>query len=829
MPLVERRWSSPDPLDPLTLLDGVVEELLGSSPPSPVGFTAGGLLLPIAGGAPGLLDEFSDAWGWASGSVANPIAAALGVGISSLAQAAMAAVAGLFSVTGWWIYRWLDDLWKPPGTDAIPPPPEAVAWRSLFPHPDVVKGLAPWWYMTRWPMMLWQGIGRWINDTADWLWAQVLGGLNFLINVVRESVDWLWVQVLGGLDFLIAVVRDTTAWLWAQVLGGLNFVLAVVRDTTAWLWAQVLGGLDFLIGVVRDTTAWLWAQVLGGLDFLINVVRESADWLWAQVLGGFTAVTDALWEGLKWLYDNVISKIPEGIVAGAQEIGRLIREAFEWFVNEAFGPVLEVVNAKLAIPGKLARMEYSSLEELLNDVLDPPETMIKGPFAIAFVPGVLIGIITMFLATAIGPFSEPVAQEYRKLVGARIPPFAMLRAGFLRDLLPESVHDDWLGRSGFEPANITLQKALYEEIPGPTDLVRMGVREVFTPEIAERFGQFEDFPPAFGEWMAKQGFTDFWAKAFWGAHWDLPSVTQGFEMFHRGVIDDADLDLLLRALDVMPFWRDNLKEIAFRVITRVDVRRMYAEGVFERDQVKRVYLDLGYKPEDAEALTEFVVRRYPRKGSETVDDLRSLTTSSIKQAYARRLITGDDVLERLMELDYSANDAALIRSTWEFDWLQDPSLRSDVDPKGLARSTIEKAYERRLIDLNAGVLELGELGYTPEDARLLLQLVDLRLDEQLADLEIDGLVSDYQDGIISDAQLAAALADLNIPQGRVDFLLQREILQRQARRRRLTLSQMKKALAADLMEEGEYRARLDAAGYNTRDVDILVALNVEAV
>jgi len=653
---------------------------------------------------------------------------------------------------------------------------------------------------------------------AKWVRDRVSDYAHWVISKVVAWAKWVRDRVSDYAHWVISKVVDWAKWVWDQTSTAASWLRDRVVEWAKWVWDQTSTAASWLRDRVIEWAKWVWAQTSTAASWLRDRVIEWAKWVWAQVQ-----------DGLQWAWDNVISKIPEGIVAGAQAIGDTIREAFEWFVNTAFEPLLDIINFKLAILGKMLRGEYGTLAELLDDVLDPPPETLKGLSGLILYGFTSVGMLVSIFTGLGGPILEPTLQEHRKRVGARIPPFAMLRDGFLRDLLPEGVHDDWLGRSGFEPANIALQKALYEEIPGSGDLVRMGVREVFTPEIAERFGQFEDFPPAFGEWMAKQGFTDFWAKAFWGAHWDLPSVTQGFQMRHRDVINDEDLQLLLRALDVMPFWREKLTDIAFRVVTRVDVRRMYAEGVFERDQVKRVYLDLGYKPEDAEALTEFVVRRYPRKGTDEPSDLRSLTISSVKQAYARRLITGDDALERLTELDYSADDAALVISIWEFDWFQDPSLRSDVDPKGLARSTIEKAYERRLIDLNAGVLELGELGYTPEDARLLLQLVDLRLDEQLADLEIDGLVSDYQDGIISDAQLAAALADLNIPQGRIDFLLQREILQRQAKRRRLTLSQMKKALAADLMEEGEYRARLAATGYNARDVDILVALNVEAV
>ncbi|GAH79863.1 unnamed protein product, partial [marine sediment metagenome] len=75
-------------------------------------------------------------------------------------------------------------------------------------------------------------------------------------------------------------------------------------------------------------------------------------------------------------------------------------------------------------------------------------------------------------------------------------------------------------------------------------------------------------------WAGKKGLSKEWSERYWAAHWNLPSPQQGFEMLHRGVINVSELNMLLRALDVMPFWRDKLTAIAFRRLTRVDIRRM---------------------------------------------------------------------------------------------------------------------------------------------------------------------------------------------------------------------------------------------------------------
>ena len=61
-----------------------------------------------------------------------------------------------------------------------------------------------------------------------------------------------------------------------------------------------------------------------------------------------------------------------------------------------------------------------------------------------------------------------------------------------------------------KPAAQYWNKQFMPEIPNPQDLIRFVVREVLTPEL-------------FSEYMARQGFSGAWSKAYWEAHWRLPS------------------------------------------------------------------------------------------------------------------------------------------------------------------------------------------------------------------------------------------------------------------------------------------------------------------
>ncbi|KKL22862.1 hypothetical protein LCGC14_2431170, partial [marine sediment metagenome] len=111
-----------------------------------------------------------------------------------------------------------------------------------------------------------------------------------------------------------------------------------------------------------------------------------------------------------------------------------------------------------------------------------------------------------------------------------------------RGILSDEAVRDNLAARGWVPRDVDALIEASLLIPPVPDLISMAVREAFSPEIAERFGQFEDFPEPFARAAAQQGISAEWAQRYWAAHWALPSIQMGFEMVHRGVIGTEDLN-----------------------------------------------------------------------------------------------------------------------------------------------------------------------------------------------------------------------------------------------------------------------------------------------
>ena len=178
------------------------------------------------------------------------------------------------------------------------------------------------------------------------------------------------------------------------------------------------------------------------------------------------------------------------------------------------------------------------------------------------------------------------------------------------------------GMDHLDPA--VIQDA-FRQYPGVPDLIRFAVREVYTPDIRDRFRLLDDFPDDFRLAARQAGLSPEDAEHYWGAHWDPPSISQGFEMFQRRIIDEDDLKLLLRTLDVMPFWRDRLIQMSYRVKRLVDIDRFYEQRVIPRidpdnltpdTPLIREFMFRGYKFEDARDRAIWVDRTRPDPGTE---------------------------------------------------------------------------------------------------------------------------------------------------------------------------------------------------------------------
>lgn len=307
-------------------------------------------------------------------------------------------------------------------------------------------------------------------------------------------------------------------------------------------------------------------------------------------------------------------------------------------------------------------------------------------------------------SSALMPPLEKLKQHASAKMPFQLLPMLNLMALKFRAQVDDTYFRDQLHRLGFADKEIDYLVQSYQVIPIIADLIRMAVREAFTPEIAERFGQYQDYPEAITEWGVKQGLSKDWLTRYWAAHWELPSPEQGYEMLHRGVIDEETLRLLLRALDVMPFWRDKLMAISWAVPTRVDIRRFWDMRTIDEARLRELYTAFGYHGKDLEdyILWTKVYVAWPdllarfKNGWITLEDVRSELT---------RLGMPTDRVQEMIETVVKPDAAE--RTTAE---------------RALTKAEIVKGVKNEVISAGEGIELLTDMGYSEDEAEYILAI-----------------------------------------------------------------------------------------------------------
>jgi hypothetical protein len=300
-------------------------------------------------------------------------------------------------------------------------------------------------------------------------------------------------------------------------------------------------------------------------------------------------------------------------------------------------------------------------------------------------------------------YDESWIKLWEMLYEVRLPSEVVGPAA-LRDPSKYAKYWDDVAQGGITPDRLEMLKELTYKIASMQDIIQFVIREVYTPEIADKFGQFEDYPILAEPDALKAGIRPELLKQYWAAHWELPSVSQGYEMLHRGIIDQATLNLLIRARDVMPYWRDLLTKISYNPYTRVDARRMWDLGVLDDAQLLKSYTDLGYDDEHAKNMT-------------TWTKLYVLTPQLIAQ-YKNGWISQSDVIGQLKGLGLSDERAEWVYKTK----FQNESAARTTAQKDLTLAQIIKGVKKGKITRAQGADLLVDMGYDLQEATFILDV-----------------------------------------------------------------------------------------------------------
>ena len=470
------------------------------------------------------------------------------------------------------------------------------------------------------------------------------------------------------------------------------------------------------------------------------------------------------------------------------------------------------------------------------------------------------------------------AQDVIRRMMETLPDFGSLVALRRRGDIDQPTFDANARALGYQSHVAETMYGLSEYVPQAQDVVQFAVREVFTPEVAERFGQYEDFPIEALPFFERAGVSEADARRYWASHWGLPSIQMVFDMYHRRAETGTTLDdvrLLLRAQDVMPFWREKIIQVATAPYTRVDVRRMHKLGILTEQQVEQAYQELGYSDERAHNLMLFTVKANAQESDDALEPFRSGLRSKTLSMYQARTMPEADVREVLDNLGYTAeqieayiSEAAFIRAADQADdwrasiqknyvqgfWTRDAVITKMMDlgfsesevidlvtvwdvqrelrvatveeraQRDLTKAEIVAAYREGLLQDTEAREDLHALGYDDDEATMVLALADAA-NAKLARTEIEaGTRALYVAGRISEGDARSRLGAAGVTSARVESQIGKWQDEIKARTPTLSVAQVQRALKLGLIDDADADKRLTALGYQEADREILITL-----
>lgn len=421
-----------------------------------------------------------------------------------------------------------------------------------------------------------------------------------------------------------------------------------------------------------------------------------------------------------------------------------------------------------------------------------------------------------------GGFDNPLHGKLETVARPRLPSDDLLR-WFLRDRGRETTLRSELEARGMLPEDVDRSIELVDVIPGPTDQIRMAVREAFDPAIVRDYQLDADLHKVPFDTLEKVGLSEEWARYYWYAHWVLPSVMQGYEMLHRGEISEGELTTLMKSLDIMPGWIDHLIAISYRPYTRVDARRMYGMGVIDEDGVRGAYRDLGYHGDKLDNMVAFTMGFY-------VEDVKEETKTDILTAYYEGVLSREEGLSLLLDIGYKEPYAQsyIAATAYRIEQRERRDEEEDVEEelikeREFTKADILSAYEDKVFSEEETRANLAAINYPATVINVLIAKVDYKVVQKLIREEIGTTKTLYVNQEIEVPAVHERLGKYALPATQIAELLTLWDIERARKTERPSVSQLFTFYYAGIITEERLREELDKHKYSPDYIEWFVA------
>ena len=318
-------------------------------------------------------------------------------------------------------------------------------------------------------------------------------------------------------------------------------------------------------------------------------------------------------------------------------------------------------------------------------------------------------------------------KDLHKSLLEQLPDFFTLRNLYWRDVITEPTFKAQMEQLGYTNDFASKIVENSDVLPTPQDLVRFGVKEIFDKVIRKKYGMDDHFPNDIKPWAKKIGMSEEVMKMFWASHWDLPSPGQGYDMLHRGLINDSDLQQLLRALDVMPGWIPHMMALSYKLIPRRALPKLVRQNLISFDDLQLRFKALGFNITDATTMAKSAMKdaEEPEKEAtkgEVIDDYVYEGSSLAKLEQRLKVLGYDDSTIGLLVAKAKRKKAKYEASLIDVD-----TIKAGPKAKELTKSEIIKMFKQSVITEERAISLLSAIDVSPSTISYIITFAKLEL------------------------------------------------------------------------------------------------------
>lgn len=691
-----------------------------------------------------------------------------------------------------------------------------------------------------------------VGEFISWLSDNIWGGINWLSDRLQNVGRWVIDTIYNGLVALSDGIGSIGQWVTDVVYSVADAVNIWVYDTSQWIVDVLYSGYDAIQLWLGNTGTWIINTLTEKIDAiqtafegfslegLLNIPQliinaaigfgqnllqqlggtleehSPAAWYYTSLTGTqLKLVPGWIFEGIHAVWDYIIkhlSSLADMVIGAITFIVDSVRGAIEgivaWFTDGITGAIIEgsppevIGQASNVLVETSFDRQFNMIDAMYKSEPSGDDTILTATGLM----GMLIagGSVAMSMAIAadqVHPLKNmgwrPTVREI--IYWAGIPSVTAAIA-----VLPASVG-----------LLTPLRYALYERwqpiVPDAPDLIRFALREVFIEDERKRLLINMPEKPYF-EYMAKQGYSTYWAENYWAAHWVRPTITQLTQMFYRGIIDREVWVREVRINDYVPYAIDWLEKIVHPPYTRVDLRRMWDMRTIDEPTMLREYKWLGYDDEHAAGMVLWT------KVYTALPDLMA--------RYRNGWISEHDVYAALVGLGLPESRAIELIQT-KTKAVQGERLSGERD---LTKTDLLKLLGIGEISDNQAKELLMSIGYDDVEAEYLVAIQLDRMTEELKDLTSAQILKSYRYEIFDRAETLTKLSDTGWSINAAETMLELEDIRladtqvERARERDLSRTDIVRSMAREIIDTMTGYNYLAYLGYSQWEIQVIFSL-----